>query len=241
MRSNNCLLAKRRLLAALSAPLILILGSAVAQSASPPHKIQRHSTESVLLYLWAAPVDFSEYRGLQLGEEGGETKFDATLIPDDWTQTPECAVSQGPYEAGMMYRYSCAATFPLLSDAVKARDGIVARYVTRLDAFNASQEGSNPFKAIVEDEVREHGLYANAKKNMDCSPQHCLFEHVYATNQVVGKLLQISVDPIFTASPLAAAKAKREGKPLPASGESGEGRLSIIMFSVGPPLKSKGN
>ena len=116
MRSNNCLLAKRRLLAALSAPLILILGSAVAQSASPPHKIQRHSTESVLLYLWAAPVDFSEYRGLQLGEEGGETKFDATLIPDDWTQTPECAVSQGPYEAGMMYRYSCAATFPLLSD-----------------------------------------------------------------------------------------------------------------------------
>jgi len=219
----------------------LLIFDAAAQSPSAPHKIERDSSAGVILYLWAASVGFSEYRGMQLGEDGGETKFDAALIPNDWAQTPECSISQKPYEAGMLYTYLCDATFPLLSDAIKARDDIVARYLGQLNAFIASVGGKSDLKAVVEDEVREHGLRASAKKNVGCSPEHCLFEHVYATNQVFGRILQISADPVFTVSALAAAKAKREGKPFPfpVSGETGEGRLSITMLSVGPPLKAK--
>jgi hypothetical protein len=148
--------------------------------------------------------------------------YDAIIVPNDLGYDVSCTIEEENRQTkGMLYTYHCSAKTPSFDAAIKLRD----RLVQGLSDLH--------FK---EDEVREHGLAADARDKGVCAPSgECLFQHVYATATRDWKFLQIEADPSFTVTVMAAVMAKSKGIPPTITGiDNNSGRFSFDILSVGP-------
>ena len=87
-----------------------------------------------------------------------------------------------------------------------------------------------------EDEVREHGLSANARNSGYCAPTgECLEGNVYVSATQDYKFFQIEANPILTRNVMAQIAAMKYGKDAPIDGISDKAaNVSFEVFSVGP-------
>lgn len=192
----------------------------------PKTRIERMPFSQVMVRLLeiAPPSStFARYRGMELTSKADSVTYDATILPSDLGYEPSCKVeAEDRHSEGMLYTYECSVKTPSFPAALDLRNRLVAS----LASLHLTEE----------DEIREHGLAANARSLGYCSPDgECLEGHIYVTATKDWKTVQIEPNPIFIRSTLAEISAMKAGRHAPINGiASDSADFSFRILSVGP-------
>ncbi|MGI8770326.1 MAG: hypothetical protein ACR2JE_02710 [Acidobacteriaceae bacterium] len=176
-----------------------------------------------LMLLTPASTNFERYRGMELKSDASAKTYDATIVPDDLGYQPSCTIEvEDRADLGMLYTYECIVKTHSYGMAIS------------LQKLLAKELADLPLP--VEDQVREHGLYANAKNKGLCAPTgECALEHTYVTAVKDWKTLQIEAWPDFTRNVVLELMTSEHGKHAAITGVAGDsGSVSFEIMSVGP-------
>lgn len=175
------------------------------------------------LLLVAPPSStFTRYRGMELKSGATSGIYDATILPNDLGYEPSCMVEEeNRHEEGMLYTYQCSVKTESFRAALALRNHLAQT----LEALHVTQE----------DEVREHGLAANARAQGYCAPSgECLEGNIYVTAMKDWKIVEIDPHPIFTRNTIAEMKAMQSGTHAPINGiATDSASLTFYVISVG--------
>jgi hypothetical protein len=176
-----------------------------------------------LLEFSAPYTDFARYRGLELKSSGESTIYDAAIVPDDLGTNVSCTIEEeNRAREGMLYTYQCSIKASSYVGAVALRD----RLVSDLRDLH-----------LTEDEIREHGLAADARNAGKCAPSgECAMAHDYvAEPNEEGKTLAIGAEPDFTRDPASELAAQTYGHDSPITGIAFDSAtVFFAVYSVGP-------
>lgn len=180
-----------------------------------------------LLVIAPPSTSFARYRGMELKAEPDSTTYDATILPNDLGLDATCTIEEEDrHKEGMLYTYECSvktSSFPAALD-------LKNRLVASLNSLHLTEE----------DEVREHGLAANARALGYCAPDgECMEGHIYVTAMRDWKTVQIDPNPILTSNNLAAIITKGACSTACINGiASDSADLTFQILSVGPNTQS---